>query len=381
MNYNTYWDSLNTEYLQEEGKVRVVKATKKAWCCKRLVSKKKRRFENESFDLDMAYITKRVLAMGYPAIGFERVYRNSLEDVTEFFHEHHKDNVKIYNLCIEKDRIYDKCIFNKSQVGLFPSKDHNPCPIKLILEFCVDICLYLIKNPEGVAAIHCKAGKGRTGVMICCYLIFSGLSINSDDAFKHYAAARTYDGKGVTIPSQIRYIQYFESFLSTNFSPPYIFLIPKIIKNHISADTTNILKNFMEDNRYFISPNKFLIKQIKIGPIPSKSIFDIKICDFVTKNLNFGNLQKTHEKVSINGKNHFYFIMDLNDNIKIDSDIKISANGGGLDFYFWVNLWYSSLKNIKVLLDKFHKDIYEDHREKSASVRNKRDTTTLSESK
>ena len=97
-------------------------------------------------------------------------------------------------------------------MGLFPAKDHNPCPIKLILEFCVDIVLYLIKNPDGVAAIHCKAGKGRTGVMICCYLIFSGLCKNSEEAFNHYAEARTYNKKGVTIPSQIRYIQYFENF-------------------------------------------------------------------------------------------------------------------------------------------------------------------------
>lgn len=143
----------------------------------------------------MAYITKRVIAMGYPATGFERIYRNAIEDVLSFFNFYHNDNVKVYNLCLEEDRIYNKEIFNKISVGLFPSKDHNPCPIKLILEFCVDICIYLITNPAAVAAIHCKAGKGRTGVMICSYLIFSGLCRNSAEAFAHYAQARTYNNK------------------------------------------------------------------------------------------------------------------------------------------------------------------------------------------
>ena len=65
---------------------------------------------------------------------------------------------------------------------------------------------------------------------------------NSEEAITHYAKARTYNMKGVTIPSQIRYIEYFESFLATNFCPPYIFLIPKIVKYHINVDTKNILK-------------------------------------------------------------------------------------------------------------------------------------------
>lgn len=64
-----------------------------------------------------------------------------------------------------------------------------------MLEFCVDMVLYLLKEPEGVVAIHCKAGKGRTGIMIICYLIFSGLCKNSNDAINHYAKMRTKNCK------------------------------------------------------------------------------------------------------------------------------------------------------------------------------------------
>ena len=197
---------------------------KKANLIKRLVSKQKRRFQDSDFDLDMSYITEKVIAMGFPSTGVEKIYRNSLSDIIKFFHARHNDQVKIYNLCLEKDRIYNKNLFPNSKVGLFPAMDHNPCPIKLILEFCIDICLYLTKNPNGVAAVHCKAGKGRTGVMICSYLIFSGLCKTSEKAFRYYARIRTKNNTGVTIPSQRRYIKYFETFLEAIFCPPYIYL-------------------------------------------------------------------------------------------------------------------------------------------------------------
>jgi len=64
-----------------------------------------------------------------------------------------------------------------------------------MLEFCVDLVLYLSKNPENVAAVHCKAGKGRTGIMICCYLLFSGLSDNTLRAFQDYAERRSHQRK------------------------------------------------------------------------------------------------------------------------------------------------------------------------------------------
>jgi phosphatidylinositol-3,4,5-trisphosphate 3-phosphatase and dual-specificity protein phosphatase PTEN len=64
-----------------------------------------------------------------------------------------------------------------------------------MLDFCVDICLYFLKNPYGVAAIHCKAGKGRTGVMCINYLIFTDLCKSSDEAIEYYAKMRTYNKK------------------------------------------------------------------------------------------------------------------------------------------------------------------------------------------
>ncbi len=63
---------------------------------KRLVSKKKKRFQNEYFDLDLSYITRRVIAMGYPSVGCESLWRNSLSDVLNFFALYHTE-IKVIN--------------------------------------------------------------------------------------------------------------------------------------------------------------------------------------------------------------------------------------------------------------------------------------------
>ena len=335
------------------------KNVKSANILKRLVSKQKRRYQDENFDLDMSYITDRVIAMGFPSVGCETVYRNSLTDVIRFFHTKHNDKVKIYNLCLEKDRIYNKNLFSNSQVGLFPATDHNPCPIKLILEFCIDICLYLLKNPNAVAAVHCKAGKGRTGVMICSYLVFSHLCESSEKAFRYYARIRTKDNTGVTIPSQKRYIKYFETFLQANFCPPYIFLIPKIIKSHFShlmvgkgrLLVKNILQSFRDEKSYFISANKFKLKGVKVGPLPKGKKISLKICNFINNNFDIKNNMLVEMQNNDPNDEMSYYEISFHPELIIHSDIKINFQGI-VNFYVWVNLWYSSWENIKKFYDK-----------------------------
>ncbi|CAK88457.1 unnamed protein product (macronuclear) [Paramecium tetraurelia] len=181
---------------------------------KQLVSKQKNRFVQDGFDLDLSYITEQIIAMGYPANDYEAIYRNSMEDVQKFFNQRHKDHYRIINLCSE--RKYNHAYFD-GNVSEYPFEDHQAPQFSMIFELCNEIHNFICQDKQNVVAIHCKAGKGRTGVMICCYMLFSGMFNNSYEAMRFYGIMRTKNKKGVTIPSQIRYILYFEKALSFGF--------------------------------------------------------------------------------------------------------------------------------------------------------------------
>ena len=182
---------------------------------KSLVSKAKTRFCYDGFDLDLTYITKRIIAMGLPSTSIEGIYRNNMEDVKRFFNTRHTNHYKVYNLCEEKT--YPKDSFYLQ--GYYPFVDHEAPPLTLLIPFCEDAKKFLDEDEKNIVAIHCKAGKGRTGTFVCCLMLHMNIFDNSDECLAYYGMMRAGDGKGVTIPSQIRYVHYYEEIIKTKINP------------------------------------------------------------------------------------------------------------------------------------------------------------------
>ena len=198
---------------------KTVKVRNKKNLVKALVSKKKNRFCYDGFDLDLTYITNRIIAMGLPSTNLEGLYRNPMEEVQRFLNTRHPSHYKVYNLCEERD--YPKNSFYKQDI--FPFQDHEAPPLNLMKSFCEDAKKFLDEDKNNVVAVHCKAGKGRTGTLICCLLLYMNVFETAKESLLYYGIMRAENGKGVTIPSQIRYVNYFEEILKSNMPHPVVF--------------------------------------------------------------------------------------------------------------------------------------------------------------
>lgn len=180
------------------------------------ISGNKRRHSELGFNLDLSYITPRVIAMAIPGEGISKLYRNNIEDIKDFLNIKHFDKYFIINLSGEK---YDYEFFN-DKVYEFDWIDHQAPTLHTLFLICKKMHDYLSINSENVVVINCKAGKGRTGTVICCFLLFCGLFNKVEDALEYYAYKRFNNGEGVTQPSQKRYVYFFNEILSRKIFYP-----------------------------------------------------------------------------------------------------------------------------------------------------------------
>jgi hypothetical protein len=188
-----------------------------------LVSGSRSRTRELGVDLDLTYITPQLIAMSFPALGMEAFYRNRMQDVAHFLNTKHTDKYLVFNL---SEREYPTSFFAERCMSLgFP--DHHSAPVEVAWHLVLSMHSWLSQDPSHVAVVHCLAGKGRTGVIIACYMLFSGFFFSlkaeaaeaaaashftlpspealADTALRWFASKR---GGGCTYPSQIRTVGY-----------------------------------------------------------------------------------------------------------------------------------------------------------------------------
>uniref|UniRef100_A0A8C2UUX8 Phosphatidylinositol-3,4,5-trisphosphate 3-phosphatase n=2 Tax=Chinchilla lanigera TaxID=34839 RepID=A0A8C2UUX8_CHILA len=201
---------------------------------RRLVSENKRRYQKDGFDLDLTYVTDRIIAMSFPSSGRWSLYRNPIKEVMRFLDTKHPDHYQVYNLCSE--RAYDPKYFHY-RVHRIKIDDHNVPTLKEMLLFSKEVEEWMMQDKENVIAVHCRGGKGRTGTMVCTCLIACGLFLTAKDSIHYFGERRTDKTsstkfQGIETPSQNRYVGYFEKLTTVynwTLPPRKILTIRKFI--------------------------------------------------------------------------------------------------------------------------------------------------------
>ncbi len=158
----------------------------------------------------VAVIVFVLLVHGFPATGIEHAYRNPRYELVRFLEKYHKDHYKVYNFCCEPGRGYSPDVF-AGRVERYPFKDHNTPPLETMVAFANSAKLWLDEDPLNVVTMHCKAGKGRAGLMCCVLLIRSGVCQSAKEALDLYDRERVTNNRGLTVCSQRKFVVFYEA--------------------------------------------------------------------------------------------------------------------------------------------------------------------------
>ena len=104
-----------------------------------IVSGKKIRTKEKNYNLDLTYITPRVIAMSFPGSGIEITYRNNIDEVSQFLQERHDNEFRVYNL----SGISYNYAKLQNKVHDYPWEDHHSPPMDTLFKICEDIDQYL----------------------------------------------------------------------------------------------------------------------------------------------------------------------------------------------------------------------------------------------
>lgn len=176
---------------------------------------------NEHFpsnEVEHAYITSNIIAIASPD-------SQSHSLVISFLESLYRGRCKLYVLCSEIEEAFQKET-DEIKITMYPIDDFNPCALRLIDIFCNDVDEFLSESENNIVAVMCNAGRGRTGLMVTSYLMYSGLFQTAELARRHFDTARLHNA--ISTPSQIRYLYYFENMLRSNSFQTYTYRITHI---------------------------------------------------------------------------------------------------------------------------------------------------------
>ncbi|XP_062047501.1 tensin-1 isoform X3 [Lepus europaeus] len=163
-------------------------------------------------ELDLVYVTERIIAVSFPSTANEENFRSNLREVAQMLKSKHGGNYLLFNLSERRPDITKL----HAKVLEFGWPDLHTPALEKICSVCKAMDTWLTADPHNVVVLHNKGNRGRIGVVIAAYMHYSNISASADQALDRFAMKRFYEDKIVPIgqPSQRRYVHYFSGLLS-----------------------------------------------------------------------------------------------------------------------------------------------------------------------
>uniref|UniRef100_A0A670ZXA9 Auxilin n=1 Tax=Pseudonaja textilis TaxID=8673 RepID=A0A670ZXA9_PSETE len=152
-------------------------------------------------ELDISYITSRIIVMSFPGEGVELGFRNHIDDVRTFLDSRHPDHYTVFNLSPKSyrtARFHNRVSECSWPIRQAPSL-HN------LYAVCKNMHNWLQQNPKNVCVIHCMDGRVASAVLVSAMFCFCHLFSNPASAVQLLNSKRP----GVVLwPSHRRYLGY-----------------------------------------------------------------------------------------------------------------------------------------------------------------------------
>ncbi|XP_073734948.1 tensin-1 isoform X8 [Callorhinus ursinus] len=166
----------------------------------------------DSCELDLVYVTERIIAVSFPSTANEENFRSNLREVAQMLKSKHGGSYLLFNLSERRPDITKL----HTKVLEFGWPDLHTPALEKICSVCKAMDTWLNADPHNIVVLHNKGNRGRIGVVIAAYMHYSNISASADQALDRFAMKRFYEDKIVPIgqPSQRRYVHYFGGLLS-----------------------------------------------------------------------------------------------------------------------------------------------------------------------
>ncbi|CAB1327729.1 unnamed protein product [Coregonus sp. 'balchen'] len=181
---------------------------------------------DENYEVDLVYITERIISVSFPSGAEERSYTSNIKEVASMLASKHGEHYLLLNL---SERRNDITKLNH-KVLEFGWPDHHAPALDKICSMCKAMDTWLNADQHNVVVLHNKGNRGRTGVVgtliVCMLYVFSEeetimnfvspVVFSADQALDRFAMRRFYEDKALPVgqPSQRRYVRYFSGLLS-----------------------------------------------------------------------------------------------------------------------------------------------------------------------